>query len=291
MMIQALYFQDALRDKNGASMSLGTSSVTSHYWLKDAGVDKDKIARPAGTHAHELQMVLGALIGELDNVAGVPLSQAISHMLYFYLSCPKGDVREGMRKALMPILPDTLTTPAFMKVASKLTIPRGPHQGDPILSVVGAARQDSGSIAAFADLMRESGFQGKLFASEIESNNDFTAASASGFSLFGAGGFFGDSEKAWDATRNNISMAVKPVRVHANCKRTTCDPIKLGDSGNSGKLECDGMMTAERHHEVVARAKQLAEANFQVSDEEVQAMFNASIHEFLGNEYLGPTDL
>eukprot|EP00435_Cladocopium_sp_Y103_P028646 s1891_g7.t1 len=50
--------------------------------------------------------------------------------------------------------------------AQHLKIPFGPHKGDPILSVVGAARQDSGSLEAFASLARSFGFGGSLMASD-----------------------------------------------------------------------------------------------------------------------------
>eukprot|EP00435_Cladocopium_sp_Y103_P018523 s4739_g4.t1 len=72
----------------GKSLSLGTSSVTAHYWLKDAGVTGELLPPVGGTHAHELSMVSSAVFAELDNKAGVPLSQIISHMLYFLHSRP-----------------------------------------------------------------------------------------------------------------------------------------------------------------------------------------------------------
>ena len=47
-------------------------------------------------------------------------------------------------------------------------MPSGPHKGEPLLEIVGAARQDSGSLEAFASLARSFGFSGGLMASEVE---------------------------------------------------------------------------------------------------------------------------
>eukprot|EP00434_Breviolum_minutum_P024672 symbB.v1.2.021788.t1/scaffold1903.1/size96501/2 len=96
----------------------------------------------------------------------------------------------------MPILPDTLGSKAFFRTAQNLKIPEGPHKGEPVLNVVGAARQDSGSLEAFATLARSFGFAGGLMASEVEVPANLLEASALGYNTFGAGGFFGDSEKA-----------------------------------------------------------------------------------------------
>ena len=51
--------------QGGASLFLGTSSVTAHYWLRDGGVAAPRAPRPCGTHAHELSMVLGCVLGEV----------------------------------------------------------------------------------------------------------------------------------------------------------------------------------------------------------------------------------
>eukprot|EP00913_Durusdinium_trenchii_P002279 g2104.t1 len=116
MLLQGMFIHSMLKDDKGAvngmshcpqfslnrirdPLSLGTSSVTAHYWLKDAGVEGELLPPAAGTHAHELSMVSSAIFGETDDKAGVPISQLISHMLYFLRSRPRGDVREAKRKA------------------------------------------------------------------------------------------------------------------------------------------------------------------------------------------------
>merc|ERR1712107_147880 len=149
---------------------------------KASGCDSKLIPRCAGTHAHEL-------------------SQVIGHMLYFFRSSPQGDVREAARKPLMPMLPDTLGSRAFLKTASLLTITVGPHAGEPVLSVIGSARQDSGGLADFKAVMEEFQYKGALFASEIEIADDLLQAGQLGYALFGAGGFMGDSRKAWDPSK------------------------------------------------------------------------------------------
>merc|ERR1719217_398238 len=108
-------------------------------------------------------------------------------MVYFYRSRPQGDVRDPARKPLMPMLPDTLGSRAFMKTASKLTVPSGPHKGDGILSVIAAARQDSGGLDSFKNLMDEFKYTGALMASEIETADDLYTARDNGYTMFGAG--------------------------------------------------------------------------------------------------------
>merc|ERR1719215_384558 len=106
----------------------------------------------------------------------MPLAQVIGHMLYFFKSRPLGDVKDAARKALMPMLPDTLGTIAFMRTASKLKIPCGVHKGDPVMSVIGAARQDSGGLDGFKKIMDKYDFKGALMASEIETGDDLFLA-------------------------------------------------------------------------------------------------------------------
>lgn len=276
MMIQGLYMQ-----QSGMTF-LGTSSVTCRYWLKALGVTPALIPACAGTHAHELSMVLSSLLGELDDKVGMPLSQVVGHMLYFLVCRPQGDVREPGRKVLMPMLPDTLGTRAFLKTASKLKVPSGPHKGEPVLSVIGAARQDSGPLDAFKDLMAEFQFQGSMMASEIEVAEDLFTAKANGFKLFGAGGFMGDSEKAWDKSKRNISMAIKVLRVYVGDKLSPYAPVKTGDPSRSGegKFEADGTIDAAGIAAVKARVEKLSAAEPLVSDEELQQLFEATVLEF-----------
>jgi len=286
MALQSLFVQSEFRSPE-ASLHLGTSSPTMRYWLLEAGVEPERVPRCAGTHAHELSMVFSALLGEVDDKAGVPLSQAIGHALYFHLSLPQGDVREPARKALFPMLPDTLGTPAFMKTVNGLKIVRGPHAGEPFLSVIGAARQDSGGLDSFRDIMKAFNFEGALMASEIEVPSDLTIAAGLGYTLFGAGGFMGDSEKAWDADGKNISMAVKVLRVHSAGARTASDPVKTGDSSGGshgeGKFEADGLLTAEQLAALRLRTKRLAAGESALEPDTLQALFEATLNEFLGS--------
>lgn len=279
MLLQGMFIHSMLKDDKGDPLSLGTSSVTAHYWLKDAGVEGELLPPAAGTHAHELSMVSSAIFGETDDKAGVPISQLISHMLYFLRSRPRGDVREAKRKALMPILPDTLGSKAFFRTAKRLKVPMGPHKGEPVLDIVGAARQDSGSLEAFARLARDFGFAGGLMASEVEVPGNLMDASALGYSTFGAGGFFGDSEKAWSKDGSNISMAIKVLVVHVNGQRTAIDPVKTGDpsTGGEGKFEADGLMDPSRLEALKARTRVMQEAEGKLSDEELQELFEQTL--------------
>jgi len=279
MLLQGMFIHSTFKDAAGQPLSLGTSSPTAHYWLKDSGVTGELLPPVGGTHAHELQMVSSAIFADLDNQVGAPLSQIISHMLYFLRSRPQGDVRDPKRKALMPILPDTLGSKAFFRTAQSLKIPEGPHKGEPVLNVVGAARQDSGSLEAFATLARSFGFAGGLMASEVEVPANLLEASALGYNTFGAGGFFGDSEKAWSKDGSNISMAIKVLVVHVNGERTSVDPVKTGDpsAGGEGKFEADGLMSLERLEALKARTKVMQEAEAKLSVEEMQSLFETTL--------------
>lgn len=287
MAMQGLYVQHAFRKEDGSSMCLGTSSVTSHYMCLDAGIEPAKVPKCAGTHAHELSMVIGAVMGELDDEVGMPLSQLVGHMLYFYRSCPKGDVREARRKVLMPMLPDTLGSRAFMKVGSILKVPFGAHKGEPLLSVIGAARQDSGGLDDFRKLMDEFGYTGALMASEIEVADDLFTAEKCGFKCFGAGGYMGDSEKAWDKSKSNISMAVKVLRVYVNGERCRYTPVKTGETSNEGmikegKFEADGILSPEELLAVKDRAQVLATAEQKVDTARIQQLLDSTLAEILG---------
>jgi len=286
MILQGLYVHHAFRAADGTSMLLGTSSVTASYMSLDAGVKPELVPKCAGTHAHELSMVIGAVLGDVDDTVGMPLSQLVGHMLYFYESKPRGDVTQEGRKALMPMLPDTLGTRAFLKVASLLRVPRGPHQGEPVLSVVGAARQDSGGLAAFGQLMEEFGYTGALMASEIEVPEDLATASACGYKAFGAGGFMGDSEKAWNPSKPNISMAVKVLRVYVKGERSVFTPVKTGETSDAGmikegKFEADGTLAPEELQKVRERAQLMANAEPKLDKEAVQQLFERALAEFL----------
>jgi len=291
MNLQGMFLQKYFRDADGNSKLLGTSSVTSHYHLVDAGVNRTLIPRPAGTHAHELSMVLFSVLGELDDQAGVPLSQLIGHMMYFFLSMPRGDVKESGRKALMPMLPDTLGTDIFMKMARLLKVPYGKHKGEPVLDIIGAARQDSGTLANFAALMKRDKFSGGLMASEIEKAEDLFEAAKNGYAYFGAGGFFGDSEHAWDSSISNISMAVKVLRVHVDGQLRKYYPTKTGDDPTGSKFEADGLISKDSMAALRERVKLLQEGNLKVSDLEFQRLFAGTLADMIGTREVPPSAL
>jgi len=293
MILQGMYAQRAFRSSDGAPMLLGSSSVTSRYLSLAAGVAPEHVPPCAGMHAHELQMALAAILGDLDDQCGMPLSHVVSHVLYFYRSKPQGDVRDGARKNLMPMLSDTIGSRAFMRTASRLRVPFGAHKGEPVLSVIGAARQDSGTLQGFSDIMGEFGFQGALMASEIETSSDLAEASRVGYKLFGAGGFMGDSEKAWDGTKTNISMAVKVLRVYVggSAVASAFPPVKTGEVAADGKIkedkfDIDGTLPRERFDHARHRAQVLCQAAPRVSDQELQGLFEGALRRFLPDEFL-----
>merc|ERR1712187_143082 len=114
----------------------------------------------------------------------------------------------------------------------------------------------------------EFGYRGALMASEIETEQD----------LFGAGGFMGDSEKAWDKSKANISMASKVLRVHINGKLSRFTPVKTGETSDEGqikegKFEADGTLSTEELRQVRHRAQRLATAEPQVNVAELQRLF------------------
>lgn len=287
MMLQGLYLQHAFKDGDGKPMMLGTSSVTARYMSLDVGVSAERVPKCSGTHAHELSMVIGSILGDLDDQVGMPVSQLVGHMLYFRTSCPGGDVRDAGRKALMPMLPDTLGSRAFLRAAQTLTVPfEGPHKGAPLLSVIGAARQDSGGLEAFRKLMDEFGFTGALMASEIEVPEDLATAASIGYKLFGAGGFMGDSEKAWDPSKKNLSMAVKVLRVYLDGKRCNFVPVKTGETSDEGqikegKFEADGVLPPAELQEVRARAQVLATAEPKLDAAAIQGLFDETMRRLL----------
>jgi hypothetical protein len=202
-----------------ATQCLGTSSVDAVLYLRtlllppENGITRNlmKIFDPkvpnvlpfVGTHAHELSMVLSVLYHELDvNPLQLPFSQVLGHYLY----------EELVRKKTLgplPMLPDTLGTPAFVIAASILL-----KDDKTFLSFVNSARQDSGDLVDFETILDTIGYKGGCMASEIDDTATLLKASLlSKFNTFGAGGFFGDSNKVFDEIGINISMAVKVVRV------------------------------------------------------------------------------
>jgi nicotinic acid phosphoribosyltransferase len=197
-----------------------------------------------GTHAHELSMVLSVLYHELDvNPLQLPFSQVLGHYLY----------EELVRKKTLgplPMLSDTLGTPAFVLAASLLL-----KDNYVFLSFVNSARQDSGDLVDFGTILDKIGYNGSYMASEIDDTATLLKSSLlQKFTTFGAGGFFGDSNKVFDKDGVNISMAVKAVFVECTYNQepipvaqrplnitiktvgdtTTCKgyPVKTGDPTN-----------------------------------------------------------
>mmetsp|Transcript_51384 Transcript_51384/g.94997 ORF Transcript_51384/g.94997 Transcript_51384/m.94997 type:complete len:576 (-) Transcript_51384:145-1872(-) len=278
VMLQELYHCYELKDAAGNSFNLGTSNVLVHYWVKDAGVPLT--VGPTGTHAHELQMVIGALLADMDDAVGCPLSSAVSHALYFYLSLPRGNTKEQARKVLMPFLPDTLGTEAFLKTAAELAVPHGIQKDEPLLDAFGTARHDSGDMATFKEVCQTYGFKGGFMASEIGSKEDLQQASSLNFVAMGAGGFFGDSESAWDSGSKSISMAAKMLRVYEgpNLARTASHPMKTGDA--TGKFEADGLLSTDDIARLQRRADAMRAADFKVSREELRSRFEEALRKF-----------
>jgi hypothetical protein len=232
---------------------LGSSSCDSHFILTKLGLP---CAPPIGTNAHEMRMVASIMYAHLDqNIQGLPLSQMIVDYLYYKHVWNKTG-------GLAPALPDTVGSIPFMKTAEMVTFGPGLKADNPnptFLQLMGLPRQDSGKLPDFLKIMSDYGYKGPSMASEIDSANTlFEAAELLKYLAYGAGGFFGDSEKVWDPSRDNkLSMAVKPVRVVfksfvPNELLTGIPyitiiegglvigyPVKLGDASDPAKVSID----------------------------------------------------
>jgi nicotinic acid phosphoribosyltransferase len=233
-----------------------------HTLSKKLGMPR--IVPPVGTHAHELSMVFMSLFPQLDaNEERIPFSQALAHYMYYRL------VHQG-RGGPMPMLPDTLGTAAFLKAAEACMVTpmlNGEPQPDcakvPLLSLMSTARQDSGKLGAFKARVGQYGvFKGSMMASEIDCKEDLVKAESEGYATFGAGGFMGDSEKAWPVTdlRFTASMAVKAVRVFVGGSRSEVQPVKLGDADDTSKVTCDAALPLREYTKVVEAAKGVKKA-------------------------------
>ncbi len=265
---------------------LGTSSVDSWVLLRRMGLP---CLTPIGTHAHELSMVSSALFPHIDqNKYNLPITQIIGHYLYYELVWKKTG-------GLSPMLPDTLGTRAFMKAANLIKIDvsvkdaAGNNIVEPkkFIDVIQFARQDSGKLQHFKENMIEFGFFNpdgsskliggvptSMMASEIDTSDSLLEASNYGYACFGAGGFFGDSEKVWsNPNKKSNSMAVKAVRVTyedsssnnydsipyiiRNGNVITGYPVKIGDPDErlleilkEGKLSLDKNLTSDKLNEI-----------------------------------------
>ena len=261
---------------------IGSSSVDA--WNKISEVRSEwqrkerKVLIPVGTHAHELSMVTSALLPEAD-IDTIPLTQIIGHYLY-YLYSPVVPI---------PMLPDTLGTEAFMKIAQTINIPdKKTGELIPFMSIIGSARQDSGKLEKFVEIMDKYNFRKPIMASEIDDPKSLIDAyntkhddgeGAYAYSLFGAGGFFGDSEAAWNKSIKNISMATKAVRVFIDNTELDIKPIKTGNSNSGNKLEVNGLLRNNKPQIAKNRALRIKSANYNVESLPVspQVIFDQKI--------------
>lgn len=214
-------------DSGGKTRCLGTSSVDSYFELtrlsKKTRNISIKCLNPVGTHAHELSMVISVLFPYFDkNKYDLPLTQIIGHELYRQLSAIPRPTPAGI--VMFPMLPDTLGTAAFMKAANWVKVPKPgtPSEKVSFIELINSARQDSGKLPDFKKLMENwyykdaKGVLKPMMASEIDDPEALYKAQQIGFGTWGAGGFYGDSGKAWNPNLTNASMAVKAVNVEYN---------------------------------------------------------------------------
>merc|ERR1719343_1538058 len=114
--------------------------------------------------------------------------------------------------------------------------------------------------------MQEFDFRGAIMASEIEKAEDLFEAGRLGYELFGAGGFMGDSEHAWNQSVKNISMAVKVLRVHVKGElQKQYLPVKTGDDKTGSKFEADGLLTDAELAAAKQRTNMLKEVKLKMS--------------------------
>ena len=283
LLLQNLFFADHFKQLgslwSGAiagnfteTKALGTSSCDSWYLLTNMGLP---CLNPSGTHAHELSMVTSVLFPQVDqNEFHIPVTQVIGHYLYSELVWKKMG-----KKGPMPMLPDTLGSRGFMRAAKYLTIPDESGKQQPFLNIISSARQDSGDLSDFAENMKDFGYTGSKMASEIDTTGTLLEAAELGYNSFGAGGFFGDSEKVWgnkDASSN--SMAVKAVRVmYKDDGKFSIDgipyiknegemitgyPVKIGDPAERSKPQlAEGKLSLDKNLpvEILEKIKTYAE--------------------------------
>ena len=268
-----LLLQALLAKRIPGSKIAGTSSFDAWYVLTRMGFSD--IVPPVGTHAHELQMGAQALFAKFDlspqNPEFLPLSACISTYLY-YLTAHRGG------PGPMPMLPDTLGTGSFLKAAAAFMVhPMKDGQLDTtqwvsLLSLITSARQDSGKLNAFIEILKRYDCKCGLFASEIDDLKTLLEAYALGYKFFGAGGAMGDNEKVWNVTGEiafSASMAVKIVRAWLLDPTTgswvRCRyPVKLGDGTDLAKVTADSLLPTEMFKQVIAeaeRVKQMAKEN------------------------------
>ena len=261
-----LLLQALLAKRIPNSKIAGTSSFDAWYILTKMRFPN--VIPPVGTHAHEIQMGAQALFAKFDlrpaNPEFLPLSACISTYLY-YLTAHKGG------PGPMPMLPDTLGTESFCKAAAAFMVhPMKDGQLDTtqwvsLLSLITSARQDSGKLDAFVQILEKYGCKCSLFASEIDEIKTLLEARDIGYKFFGAGGAMGDSEKVWNVTGEkafSASMAVKIIRMWLLDPKTgswfCCrSPVKLGDGNDSVKVTTDPLQPSEAYQQVIADAERV----------------------------------
>lgn len=263
-MCQVLYHSRFYTGEGGVGKCIGTSSVDAWYTLSKV-MRFPGIVPLVGTHAHELSMVFMCLFPVLDrNPDRLPLSQALAHYMYYRL------VHQG-GPAPMPMLPDTLGSPAFMKAAASVWVHRMENgktlTDEPpvrLLSLITSARQDSGSLSDFkrcVELFRIAGLTNQglgMMASEIDAKDSLEKAHELGYNTYGTGGFMGDSEKVWPVTETKFSasMAAKAVRAWVGQEKCETNPIKLGDAIDTVKVTGDTLLNQETYCDMIKVAAQ-----------------------------------
>jgi nicotinic acid phosphoribosyltransferase len=260
-----LLLQALLAKRIPGSKIAGTSSFDAWYIL--TRMRFPNVIPPVGTHAHEIQMGAQALFARFDlnpaNPEFLPLSACISTYLY-YLTSHRGGAGP------MPMLPDTVGSEASMKAAAAFMVhPVIDGKLETIfvslLSLFTSARQDSGKLGDFRQILENYGCKCSLFASEIDDLNTFLEANSLGYKFFGAGGAMGDSEKVWDVTGEkafSASMAAKITRMcifdpttgsWVRCR----SPVKLGDGTDLAKVTADSLIPIEMFKQLIADAEQV----------------------------------
>ena len=171
----------------------------------------------------------------------------------------------------MPMLPDTVGSEAFLKAAAAFMVhpvidgKLDTTQWVSLLSLMTSARQDSGKLKTFREILEKYGCKCSLFASEIDDLKTLLEANSLGYKFFGAGGALGDSEKVWDVTGEkafSASMAVKIVRMWLLDPTTgswvRCRyPVKLGDGEDLAKVTADTLLPLEVYQQVIDEAKRV----------------------------------
>jgi len=262
-------FSVPLTPYNSKGRNLGTSSVDAWFQLNSRGLTT--CIAPAGTHAHELSMVLSAIYSDLDK-DNIVLTQVLGHYLYYKLTHQRSLVP-------MPMLPDTLGTEAFLRAANViLALSNDKKKNVPFLQLIGSARQDSGELEQFIARVTKYGYVGGKMASEIDKLSDFNTAQSNKYGLSGVGGLLGDSEKVWNVTGGRTftaSMAVKAIRVFFNGNlRPTSHPVKTGDGDEVAKVTGDTTLPVSEYVTIIQKANDIKAAN---QDKDV-LIYNQSAH-------------